>query len=241
MRLKLMLLFLRSLLFYSGLAIVTILYTFLIVLLFLAPFEWRYRFILTWAPLMLRWLSFTCGLNFQVTGQENIPNEPCVVMSKHQSAWETIGLQVIFPRLVWVLKRELLWIPFFGWSLACTRPIAIDRKAGRKALMQVIEQGIKRLQEGFHVVIFPEGTRVAPNERKRYGLGGANLAIQANRLVIPVAHNAGLFWRRNEFAKRAGTVQIIIGEPIDSRGKTAQELTDLVEQWIESQMPKLNN
>jgi 1-acyl-sn-glycerol-3-phosphate acyltransferase len=162
-----------------------------------------------------------------------------VIASKHQSAWETLAFQCIFHKPTWVLKRELLWIPFFGWGLAAIAPIAINRGQRRQAMQQVLTQGIARLAAGHSVIIFPEGTRVAPGERKRYGLGAANFAIAANVPIVPVAHNAGIFWRRKEFIKRPGTIHVVIGEPISVEGKTPQAIMTEVENWVENTMTRL--
>ncbi|MCW8948726.1 MAG: 1-acyl-sn-glycerol-3-phosphate acyltransferase, partial [Sedimenticola sp.] len=160
--------------------------------------------------------------------------------SKHQSAWETMALRALLPpEQAWVLKRELMWVPFFGWAAATVQPIAINRKAGRKAAKQVIEIGIERLRQKRLVLIFPEGTRVAPGERKRYGMGGALLAEKSGVPVIPIAHNAGSFWKRRDIRKYPGIITVIVGDPIQSAGKKAAEINQEVEQWIESTMEKI--
>jgi 1-acyl-sn-glycerol-3-phosphate acyltransferase len=162
-----------------------------------------------------------------------------VVLSKHQSAWETIALQVIFPPLCYVLKRELLRVPFFGWALGMIPGIAIDRSAGKDALTQVVEQGRERLKEGLWVVVFPEGTRVAPGATRRYKPGGAILAKRAGVPVVPVAHNAGEFWRRNAFIKRAGEIVVSIGPVIEVKGVKANDVSEQAEAWIEGEMRRL--
>jgi 1-acyl-sn-glycerol-3-phosphate acyltransferase len=203
------------------------------------PFPLRYRVISRWAHMQALMLKHVCGLDYRVEGREHLPAGAAIILSKHQSAWETIVFQDIFPPHTWVLKRELLWIPLFGWALALLDPIAINRRARRRAMDQVVEQGRERLQRGTWVVVFPEGTRVLPRTRKRYALGGAILAAETGYPVVPVAHNAGSFWPRQGFIKRPGTVRVIIGPVIDSRGKTAEEIIRLTEEWIESQMPTL--
>lgn len=186
----------RSFIFNLGMWIFTIPFTTIGLLTFpLAP-PTRYRFLSLWARCMLWWLRISCGLSFAVKGRENIPNSPSIILCKHQSAWETLALQLIFPPQVWVLKRSLLRIPFFGWALALTSPIAINRAAGREALKQLVSQGKDRLAKQFWVVIFPEGTRTAPGERGKYHIGGAWLATHTQTQVVPVAHNAGVFWRK---------------------------------------------
>jgi 1-acyl-sn-glycerol-3-phosphate acyltransferase len=184
-------------------------------------------------------LKHICGLDYRVDGLEHLPAGAAVILAKHQSAWETIAFQQIFPPQTGVLKRELLWIPLFGWALALLRPIAIDRGAGRVAIEQVIEQGRERLQSGIWVVVFPEGTRVASGTRRRYGIGGAALAAASGYPVVPVAHNAGFFWPRRGFLKRPGTIRVVIGPVIDPRGKTAEEIRRQAEEWIENTMARL--
>ena len=203
------------------------------------PFPRRYRLISRWARWQMFLLKHICGLDYRVEGAEHLPAGAAVILAKHQSAWETIAFQQIFPPQTWVLKRELLWIPLFGWALALLRPIAIDRGAGRRAIEQVIAQGRERLQSGIWVVVFPEGTRVAPGARKRYAMGGAVLAAETGYPVVPVAHNAGLVWPRNAFVKRAGTVTVRIGPPIESANRKPQAINDLAEAWIEEQQMTL--
>lgn len=230
---------LRAAIFWLGMLLSTLLFAPLSLLTFPTPFLWRYRFIGQWTRFNLWWLKKTCGLNYRLEGAAYIPAGNVIIMSKHQSAWETLALQRIFGPQVWVLKRELLWLPLFGWGLAMLEPIAIDRKAGRKAVRQVIEQGTQRLKAGRCVVIFPEGTRVAPGERKRYGIGGALLAEHSGYPVVPVAHNAGEYWSRRSFIKRPGIIRVVIGPPIPSRDRRAADILADVETWIESTMARI--
>ena len=190
---------------------------------------------------MLWWLRLTCDIKYRVIGAENIPQQPCVVMCKHQSAWETLALQEILPPQVWVMKKELLLVPFFGWGLAMSSPIAINRAAGRDALIQLVDQGQDRLNQGFFVVVFPEGTRIAPGQRSKYHIGGAWLANHTKSLVLPIAHNAGEFWGKNSFRKRPGTITLSIGQPISSKGMKTDALNKQVEEWIEGEMPRLRD
>ena len=201
----------------------------------------RSRIISSWTRLVLLAAEFICGIRYRVLGAENIPAQACVVLSKHQSAWETLAFQVIFPPQVYVIKRELLWIPFFGWGLAMTSPVAIDRAAGMRALKQMLAQGKDRLAHGFWIVVFPEGTRVAPGTRRTYQTGGAAIAVHAQAAVLPVAHNAGTCWPRHAFRKYPGTITVSIGRPIDSRGRKAAALTREVEDWIEAEMQRLEH
>lgn len=232
---------LRSTLFFSGLIVSTIVFGVMIgVLGWFMPVRWRSILAAVWGLLNLKMLKWICGLGYEIHGRENFPQCSCVVLSKHQSAWETIAFRWLLPfDQSWVLKRELIRIPIFGWALAADNAIAIDRKAGRKAARQVIDQGIEQLNQGRHVVIFPEGTRVAPGSRKKYGLGGALLAAKSGHPVVPVAHNAGVFWRRRDLKKYPGTIQVVIGPQIDSNGLTAAEINRLAETWIESTVDKL--
>ena len=226
--------YLRAALFYLGI------YSFLIVivafspLFIFTPFRWRYFYITRWGVFVIWWLRVTCRIDFSVEGRENIPEGTAIIMAKHQSAWETIAMQQVFPPQTWVLKRELLWLPIFGWGLALMHPVAIDRKAGKKALKQVIQQGTDRLKRGLWLVIFPEGTRTAPGERTRYAIGGAMLAEKSGFPVVPVCHNAGEFWGKGSFLKHPGTIRLVIGEAIDPAGVRANVLNQQVEEWIES-------
>ena len=192
-----------------------------------------------WARFITGWLALTCNLRHEVVGLEQLPGVASVILSKHQSAWETIAFQTIFPAQTWALKKEALWIPFFGWGLAATHPIAINRAARHRALGDLLGQGIKRLAEGRYVVIFPEGTRMAPGESGVYFPGGAMLAVKAGVPVIPVAHNAGLFWPRRGFIKRPGTIRVSIGAPIMTEGKKARAINDHARQWIETEATRL--
>lgn len=231
----------RSCLFAAVQFLITPPYSLVALGTFPLPALTRYRIIRGWARLMLVCVERICGIRYQVCGAEHIPSRPCVILSKHQSAWETMAFQAIFPPQVQVIKRELLWIPFFGWGLAMVSPIAIDRAAGIRALKQMIEQGKDRLTRGFWVIVYPEGTRMAPGTRGRYQTGGAAIAIHAGAPVVPVAHDAGRFWRRKAFLKYPGTITVSIGHAIDSRGKKAEALTRQAEAWIESEMPRLDH
>ncbi len=230
---------LRSLIFNLGMWLLIPPFALLALLLIPLPAVTRSRIVSSWAHIIVAWLQLTCGLRYRVIGRENIPPGPCVILSKHQSAWETIAFQTIFPPQIWVLKRELLWIPFFGWGLAAVSAIAIDRGAGREALKQLVVQGKDRLARGLWVVIFPEGTRTAPGERGKYHIGGAWLATHTSATVLPVAHNAGEFWPKNSLLKHPGTITVSIGKPIDAAGMRPDELNKKVEEWIEAEMPRL--
>ena len=229
----------RSFVFAILLALVTIPYALFAIMIFWLPPMTRHRLITTWVPIMMWIIKHVLGIRYRIVGAENMPAGPAVVLSKHQSAWETIALQQIFPPLCFVLKKEVLKVPFFGWGMASIPGIAIDRAAGKDALAQVVEQGRERLKEGLWVVVFPEGTRVAPGTTGRYKPGGAILAKRAGVPVVPVAHNAGEFWARNAFIKRPGEIIVSIGPVIEVKGVKADEIHKQAEAWIEAEMRRL--
>jgi 1-acyl-sn-glycerol-3-phosphate acyltransferase len=230
---------LRSSLFTAALVLITPPYALLALATFPLPRMLRYRIISGWSRSVVFFARLLLGIDWKVEGRENLPERPAVILSKHQSTWETLAFQQIFPPQVHVLKRELLWIPFFGWGLALMSPIAIDRTRGVAALRSIARRGRERLEQGFWVVVFPEGTRVAPGERRAYQLGGAWLAAASGAPIVPVAHNAGEVWPRNAFLKRPGTVTVRIGPPIDSANQDPKMLNALAEKWIEEQQKAL--
>ena len=234
-------LFVRSLIFTSFLFATAILAAVVALLSFWAPFRWHWALTLGWCRLSVWAGEFFCGMKVAVEGRENIPNEPSVIMIKHTTALETYWQVTVFPRTVWVIKRELLWLPFFGWTLAVLLdPIAINRRAGKTAVKQVIEQGKARLARGIWVTVFPEGTRMAPGATRQYGISGAVLAHEAGVKIVPVAHNAGDLWRRRGFIKRPGTVRFVIGPPVDASQQTPKETNRIVHNWIETTMGKIS-
>lgn len=232
--------YIRSLLFSTVMILSTLLVAVFLMISAPAPFVVRSRIARAYAGVVVHALRLLCGVNFQVQGRENIPDGAAILLSKHQSTWETYALQLFFPPHVWVLKRELMWVPFFGWGLALLKPIAIDRGSGRKAVNQIVGQGRDRLDSGIWVTIFPEGTRVAPGQYKRWGLGGALLAEHTGYPIVPVAHNAGEFWGRRVFLKKPGTIQLIIGEPIETKGLKATEINKIAEDWMNNAMKKIS-
>ena len=229
----------RSLIFLLLQVVLTPVFSILALLTFPFPPLTRYRLISSYARTMIWLLRAVCGIRHEVRGIENIPKEPCVVLCKHQSAWETLALQAVFPPQVWVLKRELLWLPFFGWGLAMTSPIAIKRSDGKGAIKQLLRQGGERLAQGFCVVVFPEGTRVPFGQRGKYKIGGAMLAAACGVPAVPVAHNAGRLWGRNAFSKHSGLITMSIGKPIATQGRKAEEINAEAEAWIEAEIRKL--
>lgn len=231
---------LRSLLFYLGYALIMIVVPLIALPLkpFL-PYERLNRVILSACYLSTWWARVTCGIRYEVIGREHIPATPCVVLAKHQSAWETLFLQTLFAPTASVVKRELLRIPLFGWGLAMTQPIAINRSQRSQALKEVIRQGADRLSRGRHVLIFPEGTRTLPGEQREYSAGGAMLAVKAGVPVLPVALNAGLYWPRGTLIKRPGVIRVVIGPPISTAQQSAKTVNALARDWIEAEMLRL--
>jgi len=230
---------LRSALFAAALAVITPPYALIALCTGVLPRLARYRVISGWSRSVVWLARWICGIRWQIEGLEHLPDRPAVILSKHQSAWETLAFQLFFPPQVYLLKRELLWIPFFGWGLALMSPIAIDRSRGRAALRQLAARGAERLAQGFWIVVFPEGTRMAPGQRRKYQLGGAWLAARTHAPVVPVAHNAGLRWPRNGFFKRPGLITVRVGPTIDSAGRTAETINQMAETWIEDQQREL--
>ncbi len=232
---------LRSSIYFLFLVVLTILFgLFLATLGWLFPFRFRSMIANWWGYLNLKMLKWICGLDYRISGRENIPTENAVVLSKHQSAWETIALRWLLPsEQTWVLKRELMWIPIFGWALATNQPIAINRQAGKAAAAHILSEGRKRLDQGRWVVIFPEGTRVAPGSKKRYGIGGALLAKKSGYPILPIAHNAGVFWKRRGLRKYPGTIDVVFGPIIETQSQSTAEINRKVEQWIESTVDRL--
>lgn len=232
---------LRSLVYFLAMVISVVVFGLLIALFGgLAPGSFSDVMATRWGRANLWLQRLICGLDYQIEGKEHLPDGACIIMAKHQSAWETMGLRGIFrPEQSWVLKRELLRLPIFGWGLRFAKSIPIDRSAGRRAIQKVVEDGMARLAEGRYVIIFPEGTRTFPGERKKYGIGGGILAERSGAPVIPVAHNAGVYWRRRGVKKFPGTIRVVVGPPIQSRGKKAAEIMREVEDWIERRQEEL--
>ena len=232
---------LRSFLYLVFLAVTVIPYAVLCTLCAPLPLPWRYRITMGWPRLAVWGARFILGIRWEVKGWENLPDAPAVVLSKHQSAWETLFFPAYLPReLCFVYKRELHKVPFFGWGLALLDMIAINRSNARGAMDQVTRIGTEKLAEGRWPILFPEGTRVAPGQKGRYLPGGARLAAHAGVPVIPIAHNAGEVWPRNAFVKKPGLITVSIGAPISSEGLSGAELNRRVEAWIEAEMRLLS-
>jgi len=214
----------------------------LILLCALFPFPIRYKASTLWIASVIWLTKICCGLSYKVEGLENLPKDQVyIVLSKHQSAWETLALRLFLPKQTTVLKRSLTWIPIGGWALSTLKPIAIDREQPRAALRSLVEQGCKRLDEGFIVVVFPEGTRAAPGEDLKFNAGGALLAHHSGHPVIPLAHNAGIFWPRYSFLKYPGTIKVKIGPAIVTQNKKAKDINSEAETWISQAMKEISN
>ncbi|MDP2811459.1 MAG: lysophospholipid acyltransferase family protein [Rhodocyclaceae bacterium] len=231
---------LRSVLFMAVLLLATPLFVTVLLLFFWLPARSRRLFVMPWVNFAMWLVKHLLRIDHRILGAENIPGAPCVILCKHQSAWETLALQQIFPLTSFVMKKNLHWVPFFGWGLALMPFISINRAAGKDALTQVEDQGRRRLGEGYSVVVFPEGTRVAPGHKKRYKAGGAWLAAKSGAPVVPVALNSGEFWRKNAFFKRPGRVTVSIGPAIAPAGLAVGEINRRAEAWIEAEMRRIS-
>ncbi len=231
--------FIRSLFFSLFMILSTMLTAVSLILLSPLPYRWVVVFSRLYPASIMLALKYICGLRYEVTGRENIPEQTSIIFCKHQSTWETLAIQVIFPPMAFVVKRELLWVPFFGWGLAALRAVAINRSAGHSAVRQMVEKGTARLQRGIWVAIFPEGTRVASGSTGRYRIGGAILAAKSGYPVVPVAHNAGDFWPRGQFLKKPGTIQIVIGPPIPSSNRKPADILADAKNWIETTVAEI--
>lgn len=229
----------RSLVFALLQTALTVFFAFVALLCLPFSAHVRYRIITRYNRVIIGLARTILGIRYVVEGREHLPPTPAILLAKHQSAWETVAFLCLFPPVSPVIKRELLNVPFFGWGFRLLNPIAIDRSAGREALKQIVAQGKEKLAAGFWVLVFPEGTRVAPGEKGRYGIGGGWLAAETGVPVVPIAHNAGEVWPKNAFIKRPGTVTVRIGPAIDGTGKSAADITRAVETWIETEMARL--
>jgi 1-acyl-sn-glycerol-3-phosphate acyltransferase len=231
---------LRSVLFLLGALVVTPFYGLLVPASRIAGKRVPFIMARSYTRVMVKWAEWSLGIRYEVSGWENVPRRPAIIMAKHQSAWETLFIESFFPDQCWIVKRELLWLPFVGWGLMAIRAIAINRSVGQTAREQIVQQGVQRLKEGLWVTIFPEGTRVAPGKRGRYGIGGALLSTRSGAPILPIAHNAGEYWPRYAFRKRAGVVKVVIGPVIEPRGRDVISVNNEVERWIEDRMREIS-
>ena len=233
-------LLLRSLLYFVGSIISLILISFSGLLLIFASYPTRQKFLSQWAIFCIWWLKITLNIKTNVVGIENIINPPYIIISNHQSTWETLAFQTIFPAHTWVLKRELLWLPVFGWSLALLNPIIINRGEKINAMKKVIKQGADRLEKGISIVIYPEGTRQPYKKLGVYQNGGSAIAKKTGYSIVPVYHNAGKIWPKGSFIKKPGVITIVIGEAISQSTLKPSEVTENIRQWTLEQENKYN-
>ena len=230
-------LLLRSLLFLFIMVTVTVPWACICFLAAPLPYTRRYFVTSRWNVFIIWLAKVLCGIRYEIKGLENLPDAQVILLSKHQSAWETIFLLCKMPRpLVFVFKRELLYVPFFGWALGLLRMIPIDRNKGRDAFGAVVRQGRKRLADGQWIIMFPEGTRIPVGQQGKYKVGGSRLAVETETLVVPIALNSGECWGKNSFVKKPGLVTVSIGKPIAPAGMDPTQLMQKVENWIESEM-----
>jgi len=230
-------LFLRSLLFTLMMVVATVIWSGVCMLAAPLPYNKRYYVTSRWNVFVIWAARVVCGIEYEIKGQENLPDAPVILLSKHQSAWETIFLLAYMPRpLVFVFKKEILYIPFFGWGIALLRMIPIDRKQGKNAFRSVVQHGKRRLKDGQWIIMFPEGTRIPVGKQGKYKSGGTRLAIETDSQVVPIALNSGECWPKNSFIKKPGKVTVSIGKPISPEGQTPDGMMEQVEQWIESEM-----
>jgi len=233
-------LLLRSLLYFVGSIISLILISFSGLLLIFARYSTRQKYLSQWAIFCMWWLKITLNIKTNVVGRENIINSSCIIISNHQSTWETLAFQTIFPAHTWVLKRELLWLPVFGWSLALLNPIIINRGEKLNAIKKVIKQGADRLEKGISIVIYPEGTRQPYKKLGVYQNGGSAIAKKTGYSIVPVYHNAGKIWPKGSFIKKPGVITVVIGEAISQSNLKPSEVTENIRQWTLEQESKFN-
>ncbi|HET9693835.1 MAG TPA: lysophospholipid acyltransferase family protein [Steroidobacteraceae bacterium] len=226
---------LRSLVYTGLMFVTTVVFGVIVLVAACLPLslEQRYAIPRAWGRLLTGLAGTVCGLDYRIEGRENLPQQPFISLWKHSSAWETMAQMFVVPPAAWLLKREVTWIPIVGWAVRTYRPIAINRRAGHSAVNQVVAQGRERLAAGMGVIVYPEGTRVAPGQTRKYGISGALLACETGTPVVPIAHNSGYFWRRRSLLKKAGTIRVVIGPPIHPHGLTPREVNERAQQWIE--------
>ncbi len=212
-----------------------------VLIFFWLPVNQRYAIGSSWAKMNMHFLRWFCNLTYEIKGKKNIPDEACLVISNHQSTWETMSFQDFFPNQLWVMKKELFRIPIFGWGLALMSPIAIDRSAGKKAVDQIVEQGEEKLNQGRWVIIFPEGTRISPGAKSKYKKGSFIFATRISHPVLPVAQNAGEFWPKHSFIKYPGTITVSIGEAFNASGMQPEEVKQKIEGWIRQELEQISD
>ena len=231
--------YLRSAIFLLGMTIATCLWVIPSVVARIFPYRICFAIVSSWCTFNLLLAKYVCGIRYEITGAENIPTQACVIMSNHQSTWETLAFPSIFPTLTWVIKKELLYVPLFGWGIAATQPIALDRKQGKKSMRQLIDDGIKKLGLGRFILIFPEGTRIPYGEIRPLKVGGFVLAQEAKTIILPVAHDAGRLWPRHSFLKYPGTISLHIGKPIHTNELTPEQVRQKYANWLQATREKI--
>ena len=225
---------LRSAIFTLVMTIATCLWVIPCIIARLFPYHICFAIVSGWCTFNVSCARIICGIKYEIHGLENIPDQPCVIMSNHQSTWETLAYPSIFPTLTWVIKKELLYVPFFGWGIASTQPIALNRSQGKKALRQLIKDGREKINLGRYILIFPEGTRIPYGEERALKAGGFVLAKQAKVNILPVAHDSGRLWPRNGFLKTPGTIQLRIGKVIETQDLSAEQMRAAYARWLKS-------
>jgi 1-acyl-sn-glycerol-3-phosphate acyltransferase len=235
---------LRTAVFYLWMSSVTVIWFIpsLVIGLFLPLKARNYLVMVYYCTLVMFGLRWICGIRCEVEGRDNIPADGrgYVLISKHQSTWETFMLPTLIAPHVQVVKKELSYLPFFGWGLQLIQPIFIDRSKKANALKQVIQQGEERLKAGIHVLVFPEGSRIPSGKRKAFSKGGAMLASKTAAPVIPIAHNSGDQWPNTYWVKSPGVIRVVIGKPIQTEGMGTAEINELTESWINEQVDRIS-
>jgi 1-acyl-sn-glycerol-3-phosphate acyltransferase len=236
-----MLQWVRSLVFTALLFLTTLAFGVAVLISAMLPLSIEQRYVIPryWG-LFLTWLAkVICGIDYVIEGRERLPTVPFISLWKHSSAWETLAQMFVVPPASWLLKREVLWIPVVGWAVKTYNPIAIDRRAGHSAVNQVVKQGRDRLASGMGVVVYPEGTRMPPGQTRKYGVSGALLGVETGAPIVPIAHNSGYLWRRRSLLKKAGTIYLVIGEPIDPAGRDPRQINEQVQAWMEATIAEI--
>jgi 1-acyl-sn-glycerol-3-phosphate acyltransferase len=233
--------YVRSLLFTLMLFLTTAVFAVVVLVASLLPLTvfQRYAVPRAWGRTLLWMLKAICGLDYVVEGRENLPSVPFISLWKHSSTWETMAQMVVVPTAAWLLKREVIWIPLVGWAVSTYQPIAINRRAGHSAVNQVVKQGRERLAAGMGVIIYPEGTRVAAGQTRKYGISGALLASQTGAPIVPIAHTSAYFWPRRSLLKKPGTIRVVIGPPIEPKGLEPREINERAQAWIEGEIARV--
>jgi len=233
--------YVRSLVYTLMLALVTLFFAVVVLVTALLPLTvfQRYAVPRAWGHTLLWLLKVICRLDYVVEGRENLPKEPFISLWKHSSTWDTAAQMFVVPPAAWLLKREVTWIPLVGWAVRTYKPIAINRRAGHSAVNQVVKQGRERLAAGMGVIVYPEGTRVAAGQTRKYGISGALLATQTGAPIVPIAHNSGYFWARRSLLKKRGTIRLVIGRPIDPQGLEPREINERAQAWIEGEIARI--